>query len=207
MKKITDFIVSGIMDILIHINGQVTTLEVKNQLQDLGYFANQDEVHSMMNNIYDNDFDSKYSRNVLNSKYNVYSFNEEYLNDNPEYNIVEDTTNNVIDNVTKQLDNKPAFSVKNTQITTPTILSDGPILQQIVQQSINTREPLFIFYTENEANKSGTSPDNWAVTHKDGNNEIHIFDKSLTRDQVRSRYASIMRVKIQDVRAKKYKNY
>lgn len=208
MKNLTTFAVSGVMDLLIHTNGQTTTLEVKNQLRDLGYFANQDEVHSIMNSIYENDSDNKYTREVLNSKYNVYSFDEEYLNDNPEYDVAADTnTAQVAGNVSQQPSNKPAFSIKNTQLTAPSILSDGPIVQQLIKQTLDLREPLFIFYTENEADKSGTDSDNWVVSHKSGNNEIHVFDKTLTRDQVRSKYASTMRVKIQDVRARRYANY
>ena len=74
-------------------------------------------------------------------------------------------------------------------------------------KNTNLRDPLLVFYTERHAKNSGTDADNWIVSHADGNNEYHIYDKSLTRDQVRSKYTSILKVKIQDVRASRFKNF
>lgn len=38
------------------------------------------------------------------------------------------------------------------------------------------------------------------------NTVYHTYDSNLTRDKVRSRYASLLRCKIQDVRAKRSYN-
>ena len=229
MKNLTNLAVLTVMDLLIHTNGQTTTLEIKNQLRDLGYLANQDKVHEMVEAIYDADDedDYKYDRNVVNSKYNVYSFSQTFIDANPEFSSDDKktatvtgtpvfTNNNAgVNTVTNNQSHvvplvKNAFMTKNTAVTAPSVLSNGPANGTPLKTKTNTgnsRDPIFIFYTENHARKSGTDSDNWIVYHKAGNNEIQIFDKSLTRDQVRSRYASILKTKIQDVRSCKFSNY
>jgi hypothetical protein len=47
----------------------------------------------------------------------------------------------------------------------------------------------------------------WVVFHKNEKDEIHIFNEKLTRDQVRSKYASLRNVPIQDVRSKRFSNF
>jgi hypothetical protein len=229
MKNLTNLAVLTVMDLLIHTNGQTTTLEIKTQLRDLGYLANQDKVHEMVEAIYDADDDYKYDRSVVNQKYNVYSFSDTFLDANPEFlsddkktatatvtgtpmfantGVGVNTLTNNQSHVVPQV--KDAFMTKNSTVTAPSQLSNGPAVGTPLKTKNNTgnsRDPLFIFYTENHARKSGTDADNWIVYHKAGNNEIQIFDKSLTRDQVRSRYASILKTKIQDVRSCKFSNY
>lgn len=218
MNKLTEFAVQSVMDLLIHTNGQTTTLEIKNQLRELDYLANQDEAHEMVEAIYtadDNDT-YKYDRNVVNSKYNTYSFSQTFLDANPEYSTGVQKTVPVIDavsmsgssSITTVAQTKAPFSTKNDSVVAPSVLSAGPVVHNMITKVlVNLREPLFIFYTVNHAKKSATDPQNWVVYHKNGNNEIQIFDRSLTRDTVRSRYASIMKVKIQDVRSCKFQNY
>jgi len=216
------------MDLLIHTNGQTTTLEIKNQLRELDYFANQGEVHETVEAIYtadDNDT-YKYDRNVVSLGYNTYSFSQTFLDANPEYSRAAKMKNNTETNdfpttpplyhsdgvllpECKTLDGKSLLS----QLTPTKPLHAGagafaePSNNILTENPVNQRDPLFVFYTENHAKKSATEPLNWVVYHKNGNNEIHIFAKHLSRDSVRSRYASIMKVKIQDVRASKFQNY
>jgi len=220
MKKLTNLAVVSVMDLLIHTNGQTTTLEIKNQLRELDYQASQNDVHRIVESIFDSDTDDKYERDAINSQYNVYKFTEEFIADNDEFAapaIVQDATltgtpaftqkkQSVAVVTSNQTLNTPTtsntpFSTKQSVLNTPAINVVQPVIQTV------SREPLFIFYTENHARKSGSDEQNWVVFHKDDTREIQIFDKALTSDLVRSRYASILKFKIQDVRARRFKNY
>lgn len=235
MKQLTNFAVVSVMNLLIHTNGQTTTLEIKNQLRDLGYRADQSDVHELVEVIYDalTDIDNgdiaKYERTPLNSTYNVYKFTQEFIDQNVEFAQANDTTvnatlsqiygmcrtnavatpNNVI---ILPLSGKKSDLIALDTLSTNTLASDSislktGVLVTATKTTTNSREPLFIFYTENHVRKSGMDPENWVVFNKDLNNEFHIFDKSLTRDQVRSKYASTLKFKIQDVRACKFSNF
>jgi len=216
MKKLTELAVLSVMDLLIHTNGQTTTLEIKSVLRELGYLANQNTVHDMVEEIFDTDLDNKYEREDVNFKYNVYSFTVDFISDNSEYEIAVDVhTQSVSTPITNSNGNNnaimdgAAFTTKKTSITAPNLsTSANPgAATPISQNTSSGRDPIFIFYTENHARKSGSDSDNWVVRHKDGNNEIQIFDKSLTRDQVRSRYASLLKMKMQDVRSCRFVNF
>lgn len=60
------------LDRLILANGQATTLEVKQQLRSLDYFAEQADVHNFVEQIY-NENPGKYDRRLENGTYNVYT--------------------------------------------------------------------------------------------------------------------------------------
>jgi hypothetical protein len=47
----------------------------------------------------------------------------------------------------------------------------------------------------------------WIVFHKDGDDEYHIYDNNLSRDKVRSKYATLLGYHMKDIRAKRLKNY
>lgn len=248
MKKLTTFAVVSVFDLLIHTNGQTTTLEVKNQLRELGYFAEQAEVHNMIEEIFEREVNQadlnvgiKYERNVISSKYNTYKFSQEYIDSFPVIAITtDDTTNTIggscsmtISDTVEEIKKPIVNNTKNTPLQNfhnkmkddigiipvhdfnKNIPSKNDFIKAIgikqplasLQTTTNLREPLLIFYTENHAHKSSTDPENWVVLHKNGNNEIQIFDKSLTSDLARSRYASILGCKIQDVRCRRFKNY
>ena len=52
LQKITTNIVSDIAVLLINTNSETTTLDIKNKLRQDGYWATQDEISSIMNQIY-----------------------------------------------------------------------------------------------------------------------------------------------------------
>jgi hypothetical protein len=58
---------------LITLNGSTTTLDVKNALRKLGYFAEQAEVRNLMLDVTSKDGDVQYSDDFVNG-YRVYSF-------------------------------------------------------------------------------------------------------------------------------------
>lgn len=227
MKKLTQFAVQSAMDLLIHTNGKTSTLDIKNFLRGLGYLANQNKVHEIVEELFSSDHEYKFDRVVEqknNVKFNVYSFSESFLDDNEEY--VSDatgTSTNATSTVGTTAANDSASVASSTSTNTTTAAPFTTKLKDIASPSLGTtatkpvgrvapsttvsRDPLFIFYTENHAKKSGSDPESWVVYLASGNNEIQIFDKNLTRDLVRSRYATILGVKIQDVRSRRFRNY
>jgi hypothetical protein len=227
MKKLTDFAVQSAMDLLIHTNGKTSTLEIKNFLRDLGYLANQNKVHEIVDGLFSSDHEYKFDRVVEqknNIKYNVYSFSESFLDDNDEF--VSDATgtfttasssigttaasdsSNVVSSVSTNTTTAAPFTTKLKDIASPSLgTPPAKPVSRVAPSTTLSRDPLFIFYTENHAKKSGSDEEAWVVYHTSGNNEIQIFDKDLTRDLVRSRYATILNVKIQDVRSRRFRNY
>ena len=71
-KTLTEAAVKLELDRLILANGQATTLEVKQQLQALDYFAKQETVHNFVEKIFAEN-DGKYNRQLTNGTYNVYT--------------------------------------------------------------------------------------------------------------------------------------
>lgn len=244
MKKLTTFAVETVLDLLIHTNGQTSTLEVKNKLRDLGYFAEQNNVRKMVEDIFTiNAFEDKYVCQT--GSYKTYKFSDDFIADNDQYEYAEDVDNATLIKAGMTVSQNAAGPVgQNGNAAGPVINGSnaaGPVVNTTLKDfhnsqrgignsnvTVNTtgnvgtpsnpgaklqvtstvsRDPLYIFYTENHAKKSGVNDESWVVSHTNGNGEIQIFDGSLTRDQVRSRYTSILKVKIQDVRASRYKNY
>jgi hypothetical protein len=76
-----------------------------------------------------------------------------------------------------------------------------------VLDAADPRDPTFICYAEEHVRQLDVDKKCWVVSHTDEVKEIQVFDKSHTRDQVRSRYASILGCKIQDVRCRRLENY
>lgn len=244
MKKLTTFAVETVLDLLIHTNGQTSTLEVKNKLRDLGYFAEQNNVRKMVEDIFTSGVAHEDKYVCETASYKTYKFADDFIADNDQFEYAEDVDNAVLIKAGMTTSQNAAGTVgQNGNAAGPVVngsnvagqvkstLKDFHNSQRGVGNSnatINTtgnvgtpanpgaklqvtgavsRDPLYIFYTENHAKKSGVKDESWVVTHTNGNGEIQIFDGSLTRDQVRSRYTSILKVKIQDVRASRYKNY
>lgn len=217
------------MDLLIHTNGQTTTREVKTQLRDLDYRADQVDVSRFMASIAMSDVDNKYEFAFVNSDYKTYKFTQDFIDNNPKFapapivdgatvtgspvftvkNSAGQTLLAVTDTNSTVKQNAPSqpFTTKQTSLTSPTLTATKPVVLSKPVIPSNLRDPLFIFYTEAHVRKSGTDENSWVVSHKDGNTETQIYDKSLTSDLARSRYATIMHYKIQDVRARRFKNY
>lgn len=194
MKNLTTLSVYTVLDLLIHTNGSTTTLDVKNTLRDLGYFAEQNKVKEIIDALFENN--DNYIRDNSNTNYYVYSWTtaHELVIGGYTTDYVEDTTDtNDVTNSTQT----SALSNSNNQFNA--IVNGSPIV---------TREPEHIYYVETHAkNHTDKFGDTWVVYHTDGNNEIHMYNETLTRDQVRSKYASLLNVKIQDVRSKRLTNF
>lgn len=67
------------------------------------------------------------------------------------------------------------------------------------------REPIKIFYTSNDfekhKNHTDYDPKNWVCHQRNvANTEIHVYNKNVTRDQARSRFASKHKIKSAEVR-------
>lgn len=81
-----------------------------------------------------------------------------------------------------------------------------------VSNNDDIREPIFIFYTMNDFEKhrsdAGFDPKNW-VCHQRNNpqTEIHVYNKAVTRDQARSRFASKHKIKSGEVRCSTAANF
>lgn len=74
MKQLTSYAVELVMNLLIHSNGETTTLDVKNHLRQLNYFAEQADVSVKMREIVLQNPDEYETENT--GKYFIYTFNE-----------------------------------------------------------------------------------------------------------------------------------
>ena len=72
MKQLTEQAVQTMMDLLIQTNGSTTTLDVKNALRELGYFAEQSTIHEMMEAIFDDTIG--FTRDNSSTSYYVYGW-------------------------------------------------------------------------------------------------------------------------------------
>lgn len=200
MKVLTLSAVEWMMDLLIHTNGQTTTKEVKEALRNIGYYAEQTTISTMMHDLYESNNEEANLYNCDNSgTYKIYSYTD----------IITSQVPTALDMVE---DDGHEDEVDDTTVDTG-FLSGGLAQYRTISPVVNpssttiSREPELIFYTDKHARNSGVDSQSWIVSHANGNNEIQVYNKDLTRDQVRSKYASILRVKIQDVRAKRFSNY
>lgn len=213
MKNLTLSAVEWCMDLLIHTNGQTTTLEVKNELRNIGYYAEQAEVSKLMSQLTDPKASDPVLYNIENNgNFNTYSFTS-YMTDvianatdvcTPAMDEEDEDENEYIAN-----DDNIDFSkyVMTDDVMTSTAPA-SPIISNIMNTIKTSREPQYIFYTEKHARDSKLGINTWMVFDATGSSvEIHAYDENLTRDQVRSRYASLMHLKIQNVRAKRLYNY
>jgi hypothetical protein len=184
MKALSFIAVHTMMDLLIHTNGQTTSKEVKEALRNLGYYATQDQVKNFMNELYD-DIDSEYVRNTsADGTHQIYT----------------------VFGMPKAVD------YVEPSKTQPMSAVSVPHVQLVVTKNVkkDVRDPEFIFYAEKHAKSFAQTPGNenkWMVYGTDRSGEIQVYSESLTRDQIRSRYASIIKIKMQDVRSCKAKNF
>jgi hypothetical protein len=186
MKVLTKDAVQLAATLLIHTNGTTTTLEVKELLRGLGYRAEQQKVSDLMNETYDEQVIELERTNSDNGRYQVYSFGPEMID---EYGITEDES-----------------TVSASVTPAPSVATGAPILQTLVAAAIASRDPEFVHYTEDAMIKGTTDTDKW-VGYSPNASEFHVYNEALSRDQVRSRYASLLNIPIQQVRACRVKNY
>ncbi len=180
-KKLTIDVVRYTMYIMTDLNKTITTLEVKNKLREMGYYAEQNEVKSFMNDIYHET--SLYVRvNSDNYKYFIYSFKD---NDTYSKNVNLDDNDNIIDEV-DDVNNINDFS------------DDTPISEVEIMYTTNA---VYHFRNNND------DKENFWVVNDYGQNEFHIYDESLSRDNVRSMYAKSTNTPFIDVRSRRLKNF
>jgi hypothetical protein len=181
MIKLTDTSVCTMLDLLIHTNGTTTTLEVKNELRNLGYFAEQSKVSEIMEILFTET--TNYVRDNSKTNHFVYSWTVSH-----ELNV---------GGYASKLDDSSDDDDDDTVIV--------PVLVPV--SVVDSKEPTNIYYTDTHAKNHFSLDGDWVVFHKDGNNEVHIYNEILTRDNVRSQYAKLNHCKIQDVRSKRLTNY
>lgn len=91
----------------------------------------------------------------------------------------------------------------DTQTSTPTKSSTATVND--VSKPMNLGNYYSMSHAQNSI-EAQTDEDTWIVKAKDGifaNTPIYTFDSDLSSDKVRSRYASLTKTKIQDVRARR----
>lgn len=226
MKNLTKKAVKLALDLLIDANGQATTLEIKNQLRDLGYHAIQTDIHNFMEEIFTENKDA-YARANSNEGYNVYTAVSDWeqiaqnsktantadLSDDNK--LTDDLINKVNGNMAdfhKQQNGSLIPGAKiafKKDVDSEDESEDESEEEDDDDQSGTTsstddiRAPKFIYYTEKQLADSNQLPNDWIVSHKNGNNEIHVYSSKVTRDQARSRYASLLKTKVDVVRCRK----
>ena len=111
--------------------------------------------------------------------------------------------------LTKIVTNNSTASIPGSDDLAGTHITSGVKINNPSKLQELNREPEYIVYTDNDLKsfQDSLSGDKWVVFHKNENEEYHIYNSELTRDQVRSRYASILGTKIQDVRSRKLSNF
>jgi hypothetical protein len=192
-KKLSIDVVRYTMFIMTDLNKTVTTLEVKNKLREMGYYAEQNEVKLFMNDIY-NDTLLYVRANSDNYRYFIYSFK-----DNLTYSQtvdIDDNDNIIVDNM-----NDNDNDIFN---------SDMNDLIKLNHKEAKIDEVVEIMYTTNGVyhfRNNNTDKENFWVVNDYGQNEFHIYDENLSRDNVRSLYAKSTNTPFIDVRSRKLKNF
>lgn len=194
MEKLTMDVVIATVWEQISKNEQTTTLDVKRRLRDEGYFATQAEVSSMMREILENDIELTAESN---GQYLIYKFDFNSYN-NPDH---DDYVEKSFDDE-DELDNEDTFNYNNSfykaakKVFTLDLESvDKDELDRLGTEIANNIDDLVFEETDPE----------WIVFDKN-RKRYHKYHKDLTRDNVRSRFASIEGIPIQDVRARRCKN-
>jgi hypothetical protein len=196
MKQISRLSVQTVMDLLIHTNGNTSTLEVKTELQHLGYFATQSEVKAQMDELYD--ASSSYNRTTSNN-YFVYTFGLVRLS---AIGLAADYIDPTMDDDDDDDDDDDNTFTPNAALVSAVNNFKAKIVSPTTSTDID-RDPLFIYYVENQVKNHNGDDLQWVVFHTDGNNEFHIYNENISRDLVRSKYSSLLKCKNQDVRAKR----
>lgn len=180
--ELTSYAVETAMNLLIHTNGKTSSLEVKNLLREQNYFATQQDVSvKMRETVLSNPEDYLVTPNGTFIEYTFAEDGDLYFN----YGFAND------DNDTDDVDT----NTNTATMTTSTSASN----------TASSRDPKSIFYTENDVTASKDM--DWVVFDAEMEDEFHVYDESITRDRIRSRYASLTNIPIQNVRARRFKNF
>jgi hypothetical protein len=191
LKTLTLLAVCSAMDLLLHSKDKTSTLEVKLLLRDMGFDASQNDVSSFMNDAFNDPANvNKYKRELVGDPGKKYQ----------EYSLT------IVDNSTPANDHGTSNTTDSTQnvTTAPNITING----SPSAQGKDVKEmPKFVV----DKDKFQTTVDSykhkndWIVNKADmeDSDNYAIFDEKLTRDKVRSRFATINGIKINGVRARR----
>ena len=192
MKQLSELALQSVMDLLIHVNGKTTTLEIKNELRQLGFYAEQAQVKAMVDDIFDNASPS-YERSQAPGGYFEYTFG-------PGRSALLGHATNVDDDEDEDEDDDITFATPNQALKNAYANFAANVN---AHTGVVSRDPEKIYYLESHAKAHNGQNDQWVVFNANRNSEFHVYNSALTRDNVRSKYASLLSCKIQDVRAKR----
>lgn len=168
--------VKSTMDSLLETNLTTSTLEIKLEMRKNGVWCNQDDVKPLVDEVYELNANS-YKRNLVNNHYYEYS----------------------------------KVSIQGN------VGSSSPLGAKLYIKGVgnNTSKNLLSIETPKMSFKSNElkalsqypNKNEWIVFDAHLSvDKYSIFDENLTRDKVRSRFATLNKIKIQDVRAKRISN-
>lgn len=203
------------LHLLVEANAMTTTLEVKKLLRELGYKAKQKEVSEFADSVFE---DADFLHRELNPTQEFFIYTHKLKIDELDLNF-ETTTEELKSAINALSDKTIEDAIASFNHSIKLEVNDNPLLTKIVTSGVKinnssklqelNREPEYIVYTDSDLKsfQDSLSGDKWVVFHKNGDEEYHIYNSELTRDQVRSKYASILGTKIQDVRSRKLSNF
>lgn len=193
LKTLTLLAVQSAMDLLIHSKSKTSTLDVKLLLRDMGFEANQTDVSNFIGDIFSDIANvDKYKRELVGDPGKKYH----------EYSLALVDTN---DSTTTSTDDNGTGGTKHDVTTGPNVTITG-------QPSADSSKPVKEmpkFYIEKDKLQSAVDQykhkNDWIVNkaEMDDNDKFAIFDEKLTRDKVRSRFATLNGIKINAVRARR----
>lgn len=192
LKKLTVLAVQAAMDLLLHAKEKTSNLEIKLLLRDMGFDASQAEVSSFVNEIFDNST-SVYTyerKQDPTNRFYEYTFKSTSTAANDHGSVPSNDSSHSSVTV------KPNVSISGS----PVVTNDGK------------EQPKFHVHKDDLQSIVSTykHKNDWIVNKAElDDNDAHhylIFDEKLTRDKVRSRFASLNKVKINEVRARRVMN-
>ncbi len=199
-KQLTQDAVKSALDFLIELNSNTSTKEVKDYLREDDYFAEQSEVHKFVEIIFAQNRDN-YNREMTTCA-------------NPHYEYTAKTQSTLLAAATSVLNNNTSSTSQNTnKVSTSTSQSSTPAPTQaptssLMQKTTPVTGKVVVLFelTKDKAEDAMAKYPNrndWVVSKKDmGAKDVYyIFNGSATSDQVRSRVASINKLKSADIRA------
>jgi len=164
MKNLTLSAVDWMMDLLIHTNGQTTTLEVKTALREIGYRADQAEVSRIMNELFTlaNDSDTPIYNCENNGTFKIYTFTSVITDSVPNAEDIEDEDEDEDENDGEEADytidsddSVADFDFSKFVMTdNNTTANKSSLVNTVISQIKASREPQYVFYTEKHARDS-----------------------------------------------------
>lgn len=186
LKTLTLLAVQAAMNLLIESNGKTTTLETKLLLRDMGFDASQSDVSAHMNTVFNaHENVGKFKRELVgpsDKKYHEYSFEA----------VASDGTSS--SNNTNDVINTPGITINGS----PKVIDDGKEMPKFYIKTSDLKNQVSAYKHKND----------WLVNkaESDDDDQCFIFDGNMTRDKVRSRFATLNKMKINGVRARRISN-